>query len=75
MKKTVLVTVRLSEHQWDVLKRIADVNQVKVSALIRESINTFIADYTGEPTIYALTRRIDRIESKVNELEQKCCHS
>ncbi|MGC8569503.1 MAG: ribbon-helix-helix domain-containing protein [Nitrososphaeria archaeon] len=74
MKKSVLITLRISEKQWDSLKRIAEVNQVKVSALIREAINSYIADYTGEPTLTSLNRRIDRLEVRLNELEQKCCN-
>ena len=53
------------------LDQLAHTMGVDRSNLIRKAINAFLSEYTGEPDINSMEKRLRTLESRLNELNTK----
>jgi metal-responsive CopG/Arc/MetJ family transcriptional regulator len=69
---TVLVNVRVDSKVVETLKAIASGKGEKyLSNVIREALAEYISTYTGEPTLRGLQRRINEIDLRLRQVEDR----
>jgi hypothetical protein len=49
------ITMRVTARERVELRRMADANGMRVSSVIREAVNAFVADY-GDPRVFRTTK-------------------
>jgi len=65
------VVFRMERQDLITLDQLAHTMGVDRSNLIRKAINAFLSEYTGEPDINSMEKRLRTLESRLNELNTK----
>ncbi len=57
MPAEVVIRFRVTRSQWRDLERVAVANNTNPSGVIREAVNTFVADYQDGPSVFRPTKQ------------------
>ena len=69
---TVIVNVRVDSKTLETLKTIASGRGEKyLSAIVREALTEYVSAYTGDPTLRALQRRINEMDTRLKKVEDE----